>query len=110
MNWPSTPAGVLSEVACSTVSPTKLGVYTRQCGLDGLWMDPVDGCMDSLPSSFQYDQSSITMIVEGEVTINPQPNGISYTSYSLKNDKCRKYIEVLNRSPCWLDSFIKWCY
>ena len=57
----------------------------------GEWDDIENNCSDGIPSTFAYEQSIIVTAIEQPVNVKPILNGISYTSFTVKNNDCIKH-------------------
>ena len=91
ITWRTTGAGETDVHSCSEISATKVGEISRTCSLAGEWDDIENNCSDGIPSTFAYEQSIIVTAIEQPVNVKPILNGISYTSFTVKNNDCIKH-------------------
>lgn len=91
ITWRTTGAGETDVHSCSEISATKVGELSRSCLITGDWGEVEGTCSDGIPATFTYEQSSIVTAKEQPVNVKPVLNGISYTSFTVKNNECIKY-------------------
>ena len=66
MQWAATFAGETAEVACASKYPSKSGVISRACSLQGTWGEPSEACAEA--GMFAYETERVVRVRGEEMT------------------------------------------
>lgn len=66
MQWTATFAGETAQVACATKYPSKSGMISRACSLQGVWGEPTEACAEA--GMFAYETERIVLVRGEEMT------------------------------------------